>query len=133
MPHSSGVASLAIDHFTTPSHIIFSNEVILVDDDRENPDWIDEEPVVVPISDSIDLHHFKPGEVPDLLGEYFHACREEGIFRVRVIHGKGKGILKNLVRRILSEHPHVRSFTDAQMGNWGATCVELEPVKNRNV
>ncbi|MBU1170213.1 MAG: Smr/MutS family protein [Proteobacteria bacterium] len=83
------------------------------------------EPVVVPITDTLDLHHFNPGDIKDLLMEYIHACREKNIVSIKIIHGKGKGILKDRVHRILKSHPHVRDFSDGSMGNWGATCVEL--------
>jgi DNA-nicking Smr family endonuclease len=56
------------------------------------------EPVILPIEDVIDLHTFKPKEVPDLLDDYFQACVEAGIYSVRVIHGKGQGILKRIKR-----------------------------------
>lgn len=85
------------------------------------------EPIEIPITDTLDLHPFRPADVPDLLPEYIEACREKGILSIRLIHGKGKGILKDRVRGILSAHPHVRSFSDGSMGNWGATCVELMP------
>lgn len=84
------------------------------------------DPVVIPITDTLDLHHFKPGEVKSLIHEYIRECRETGIFSVRIIHGKGKGILKQRVRDILSNHSDVQAFTDGGMGNWGATRVELK-------
>lgn len=86
-----------------------------------------EEPVHVPIEDVIDLHSFRPSDVPDLLEEYLRACARQKIFSVRIIHGKGKGILKKTVHRCLSGHPLVLSFQDAgnQAGGWGATRVVL--------
>ena len=95
-------------------------------DDYDDDTW-EGDPVVVPITDTLDLHHFKPSEVPDLIDEYIHACRKEGILNVRIIHGKGKGILKERVRSILARHPQVHSFSDANMGNWGATSAVLSP------
>ena len=87
------------------------------------------EPFVVPIEDSIDLHHFKPSEVPDLVNEYLWACRAKDILTVRIIHGKGKGLLRERVLRVLENHPHVRSFSSGRLesGGWGATVVELLP------
>lgn len=87
------------------------------------------EPVVFPITDVIDLHTFIPKEVPDLLNEYFSACIEKGIFQVRVIHGKGRGILKKRVTGILKKSPLVSSYTDApvEAGGWGAVIVVLIP------
>lgn len=86
------------------------------------------EPVKIPITDVLDLHTFRPGEVFDLLDDYFDACIEAGIFTVRIIHGKGKGILKDRVRKKLLQSPVVDYFKDAplQAGGWGATQVELK-------
>ncbi len=97
----------------------------MTDDENFWPD----EPVVVPITDSIDLHAFKPADIPDLVLEYIRACRKQGILSVRIIHGKGKGVQKERVRGILENHPHVRSFTSGQLetGGWGATTAELYP------
>ncbi len=86
------------------------------------------EPVKIPIENIIDLHTFRPKDVPDLLEDYFSACIDKGIFSVRVIHGKGKGILKKRVQEILSKNPMVESFRDASpgAGGWGASIVELK-------
>ncbi len=88
-----------------------------------------EEPVVVPIDGTLDLHTFKPQELPSLLSEYISACREKGIYHLRIIHGKGKGIQKARVQSLLSKNAMVRSYQDApaEAGGWGATLVELEP------
>ncbi len=85
-------------------------------------------PVKIPIEDFIDLHTFRPEEVSDLLSEYFSECIKKGIFTVRVIHGKGRGILKKGVVEFLKISPLVESFKDAPMeaGGWGATIVELK-------
>ena len=82
----------------------------------------------MPIEDVLDLHTFTPKEVPDLLFDYFSACIEENIFFVRIIHGKGKGILKKRVRELLQQNPMVESFRNApsDAGGWGATLVELK-------
>jgi DNA-nicking Smr family endonuclease len=87
-----------------------------------------EEPIIMPIEDVLDLHTFKPGDVPNLLDDYFTACAASGIFSVRVIHGKGSGMLKKRVQGILTKHPMVQSFQDApaNAGGWGATLVELK-------
>jgi DNA-nicking Smr family endonuclease len=86
------------------------------------------EPVKIPIEDIIDLHTFRPKDVPDLLEDYFSACIDKGIFSVRVIHGKGKGILKKKVQEFLSKNPMVEFFRDASpgAGGWGASIVELK-------
>jgi len=83
------------------------------------------DPVIISISDTLDLHHFNPKEIPDLLNEYFAMCLEKKIYEVRIIHGKGKGILKSRVLGILEKHKNVVSFTPTASGNWGATIVNL--------
>jgi len=86
-----------------------------------------EKPVKVPIEDVLDLHTFAPEDIPSLLKEYLNACRTAQTYSVRIIHGKGKGFLKNRVRGLLKELPIVASFSEAppRAGGWGATIVEL--------
>lgn len=88
------------------------------------------EPVYLPIEDVLDLHTFHPKEVPDLLDDYFAACIEKGLFEIRIIHGKGRGILKQRVTAVLRRHPHVASFAPAppEAGGWGAVLVTLKPL-----
>jgi DNA-nicking Smr family endonuclease len=85
-------------------------------------------PVKMPIEDILDLHTFKPDEVPDLLIDYFSACIDAGIYSVRIVHGKGRGILKKRVQGLLEKNPLVASYRNApiQAGSWGATLVELK-------
>jgi len=85
-------------------------------------------PVKIPIEDILDLHTFNPNEVPDLLVDYFSECIDAGIYSVRIVHGKGRGILKKRVQGLLKKNPLVKSFKNAplQAGGWGATLVELK-------
>jgi len=85
------------------------------------------EPVRIPIEDVLDLHTFRPQDIPNLLEDYFTECLRSGIHAVRIIHGKGKGIQKRRVQAILKNNPMVASFCDAppEAGGWGATLVEL--------
>ncbi len=87
------------------------------------------DPIHIPITDQLDLHTFRPGEVSDLLQDYFAACIEQEILSIRVIHGKGTGALKRGVHAFLEKSPLVRSFREAppDAGGWGATLVELKP------
>jgi dsDNA-specific endonuclease/ATPase MutS2 len=87
------------------------------------------EPIQIPIEDVLDLHTFRPQDIADLLENYFDECIKAGISSVRVIHGKGKGIQKRQVHKILQKNPQVKSFKDAppEAGGWGATLVELMP------
>jgi DNA-nicking Smr family endonuclease len=90
------------------------------------------EPVQIPIEDVLDLHAFRPKDIADLLENYFDECIKAGIFSVRIIHGKGKGIQKRQVQRILQRNPAVKNFKDAppEAGGWGATLVQLKPPAN---
>jgi DNA-nicking Smr family endonuclease len=85
------------------------------------------EPVKIQIEDVLDLHTFRPQDVPDLLEDYFTECLRAGIHEVRIIHGKGKGIQKRRVQGILRKNPMVVHFCDAppEAGGWGATLVTL--------
>ena len=82
----------------------------------------------MPIEDILDLHTFQPRDIPGLLDDYFAACIEKQIYSVRIVHGKGKGILKKRVQELLKKNPMVLSFKDApyDAGGWGATLVELK-------
>jgi len=90
------------------------------------------EPIVIPIEDVIDLHLFRPAEVADLLDNYFRECVRAGILSVRVIHGKGKGVLKKGVLALLEKHPLVDIFSPAppEAGGWGSTLVTLLPAES---
>ena len=85
-------------------------------------------PVTMPIEDVLDLHTFKPKEIPDLLTDYFAACMEKNIYSVRIIHGKGSGVLKKRVHELLKKNQLVASYRSApaEAGGWGATLVELK-------
>jgi dsDNA-specific endonuclease/ATPase MutS2 len=89
----------------------------------------DQEPVELPVDGILDLHSFQPGDVKELIPDYLSLCREKGILRVRVIHGKGTGALRTTVHAILSKLPGVASFKQAMEdeGGWGATIVTLKP------
>jgi dsDNA-specific endonuclease/ATPase MutS2 len=92
------------------------------------PDSPRDEPVVLPIEDSIDLHAFQPREVASVVEEYLEECRDAGFSEVRLIHGKGVGVQRSIVRAVLSKHPAVVSYHDApaEAGGWGATVVILK-------
>ena len=86
------------------------------------------DPIVLPVEDHLDLHPFQPKDIPSVVEEYLEQCREAGLREVRLIHGKGVGVQRNIVRSILSKHSAVSSFHDApaEAGGWGATLVILK-------
>ena len=88
-----------------------------------------DEPVRLPTEDVLDLHAFAPKEIPSVVAEYLALCQQAGMSEVRLIHGKGTGAQRAVVRRLLANHPDVLSFADApsEAGGWGATLVRLKP------
>jgi DNA-nicking Smr family endonuclease len=85
------------------------------------------EPVIVPIEDSLDLHPFAPRDIPSVVEEYLEQCLKTDLREIRIIHGRGTGVQRNIVRAILEKHPGVLSFCDAppEAGGWGSTVVVL--------
>lgn len=88
-----------------------------------------DDPVVIPIEESIDLHRFLPGETRDVVEAYLEAAVERGFREVRIIHGRGRGVQRAQVHRALERSPFVLRFADApgDRGGWGATLVWLRP------
>ena len=81
----------------------------------------------IPIEDSFDLHSFRPGALPPVVFEYLEQARQAGFSEVRLIHGKGIGVRRAEVRRLLAAHPHVVTCFDAppERGGSGATIATL--------
>jgi dsDNA-specific endonuclease/ATPase MutS2 len=82
-----------------------------------------EEPVVLPIEDWIDLHSFQPGDVGSVVEEYLYQAWQRGFVQVRIVHGRGIGVQREVVHSLLRRHPRVHSFCDAP--DRGSTIVEL--------
>jgi hypothetical protein len=85
------------------------------------------EPVPIPIEDALDLHTFAPADIPAVVADYLEAVHGRGFSEVRLIHGRGRGVQRAIVRSVLSRHPLVADFADAppERGGWGATIVKL--------
>ena len=85
-------------------------------------------PVVVPINGVLDLHTFAPSELKRLIQDYIDACLDSNIHDLRVVHGKGSGVMRARVRSLLKRDLRVQAFEDApaDAGGWGATLVTLK-------
>lgn len=86
------------------------------------------DPVQVPITDVFDLHTIQPRDVKFVVQEYLNEARRLGFRNVRIIHGKGIGVQREMVRKILERTPYVIDWTDApaEAGGLGATIVRLQ-------
>lgn len=87
------------------------------------------EPIRIPIEDVLDLHSVSPRDVKFVVEEYLVEARRLGFSAVRIIHGRGIGVQRETVRKVLDRAPFVESFGDApaEAGGWGATVVTLAP------
>ena len=86
-----------------------------------------QEVIHIPIDGTLDLHTFSPKDATSVVGEYIQACLDKGIYEVRIIHGKGKGVLRRTVHSLLEKHPEVLSYKiDSGPSSWGATIVQLK-------
>ncbi|MEK6775346.1 MAG: Smr/MutS family protein [bacterium] len=94
-----------------------------------NTDQPPDSPVNLPITDELDLHTFDVRDIKSVVEEYLYQCHLKGFSEVRIIHGKGIGTQRNMVRSVLKNSPYVRSFSEAppESGGWGATLVRIEP------
>jgi dsDNA-specific endonuclease/ATPase MutS2 len=96
-------------------------------DDTDDPFDPFSEPVTIPITDVFDLHTIQPREVKLVVEEYLNEARRLGFRSVRIIHGKGVGVQREIVRTILGRTPFVSGWTDAppEAGGLGATIVRF--------
>ena len=87
----------------------------------------DEEPIRIPIADVFDLHSIPPRDVRAVVEEYLIEAQRMGYRALRIIHGRGIGAQREMVRSVLSRTPFVAEFRDApaEAGGWGATIVTL--------
>ena len=89
------------------------------------------EPVELEITDTLDLHSFQPKEIRSLIENYIVEARKKGFSVIKIIHGKGIGVQREIVRKILSDKDFVESFRNAPefSGSWGATIVKFKITK----
>ena len=95
---------------------------VLADDDAADGNAVE-----IPITDTLDLHPFRPAEIRDVARDYLTEAHERGLTRVRLIHGRGIGVQRERIRALLEELDFVADYHDADHtgGGWGATVVLL--------
>ncbi len=88
-----------------------------------------EDPVEIPITGVFDLHTFAPRDVRNAVEAYVEEAHRLGLTALRIIHGRGIGVQREIVRSVLTSLPYVLHFSDApaEAGGWGATIVTLAP------
>jgi len=94
----------------------------------QSDDFTGEDPIEIEITDSLDLHAFDPKDVKAVTIAYLEEARKKSFRVVRLIHGKGIGVQREIVRSVLQETDFVKDFKsgDEFSGGWGATIAELE-------
>ncbi len=94
----------------------------------EDPNDPFPEGVDIEIMDSLDLHSFSPKDIRAVVEAYLPEAHKKGFSIVRIIHGKGVGVQREIVRKVLSETDFVKTFKNAPefSGSWGATIIELD-------
>lgn len=88
---------------------------------------VEGEPIEIPITDTLDLHPFRPDEIRDVARDYLEEAHARRFQQVRLIHGRGIGVQRERIRALLAELDYVTGFHDADHtgGGWGATVVLL--------
>ena len=86
-----------------------------------------DKPAEYPIDGTLDLHLFAPEDTREVVLEYIDACLERGITKLRLVHGKGIGVKREIVHSLLKTHPNVAKYyhEGGSGGSWGATVVDL--------
>ena len=86
-----------------------------------------DEPLRIPITDVFDLHTVPPRDVKPAIEAYLEEAHKLGLRALRIIHGRGIGVQREIVRSVLAKTEFVESFKDApaEAGGWGATIVTL--------
>ena len=89
------------------------------------------DPIRIPITDTFDLHTIAPRDAKAALEAYLEEAHKLGLTALRIIHGRGIGVQREIVRAVLGRMEFVESFGDApgEAGGWGATIVTLRPME----
>jgi len=87
----------------------------------------EDEPLRIPVTDVFDLHTVRPQEAKEVVEAYLEEANRLGLKALRIIHGRGIGVQREIVRAVLARTPFVLFFQDApsEAGGWGATIVTL--------
>jgi DNA-nicking Smr family endonuclease len=87
----------------------------------------DDDAVEIPIEQELDLHAFRPRDIPDVVEAFIAAAVEAGLRDVRLVHGRGIGVQRVAVQQVLARHPAVAGYWDDPRAHLGATIARLTP------
>ena len=87
-----------------------------------------QDPLRIPIEETLDLHAFAPRDIPSVVEEYLNEAHAAGFSEVRLVHGRGLGVQRGIVQRVLEQHPLVVEFFDDGASHLGATIAILRGV-----
>ena len=95
--------------------------------EEPEPAYNEDEIIQLPITPALDLHTFSPKDIAEVTASYLEEAHRANFTQVRIIHGKGKGVQREIVHALLKRHPLVHSFQLAppEQGGWGATLVRI--------
>jgi DNA-nicking Smr family endonuclease len=87
----------------------------------------EDDPVRIPIEDTLDLHTFLPRDIPAVVCDYLVEAHGAGLRELRLIHGRGQGTQRGIVQSVLEKHPLVMEFFDDADSHLGATIAIMKP------
>jgi DNA-nicking Smr family endonuclease len=87
----------------------------------------DQDPLRLPVEGTLDLHAFAPRDIASVVEEYINEAHAAGLREVRLIHGRGLGVQRGIVQKVLERHPRVLEFLDDPLSHLGATIAILNP------
>jgi dsDNA-specific endonuclease/ATPase MutS2 len=90
-----------------------------------SPKAEDDDSVHIPIERELDLHAFAPRDIPSVVEEYINEAHAAGLPEVRLVHGRGIGVQRAAVQKVLRDHPLVAEFSDDPGSHLGATLAVL--------
>lgn len=86
----------------------------------------DDDAIALPIDGTLDLHTFRPRDARGVVSDYVQAAAEAGLTEVRIIHGRGAGVLRGIAQAALEAHPDVAAFGDDHDSHLGATWARIK-------
>ncbi len=89
---------------------------------------MNDEPIKIELEDELDLHHFHPKDVKEVLAEFIEIAAAKGKKQIRIVHGKGISTVKSIVKKELENNSRILSYSD-DGSNWGATIAVLRDDK----